>query len=195
MSVKLAKIALVPVFVLAAVSLCFAEQSVNIPVSAEIGPLASSLNVTVTRVTVADNSQTVINPPAMDFEELVHDAENHIFGARYYFYVDVGVVDNTGTNWTITHTRTDFTNGTENLNNNVNVTFTKEGSGAGQLDYVSYQNSNNKQYTKLALAGGWLRTYYGVGMGGGLDAPGVDPIPETKTAGSYAGTVTFTVSP
>ena len=103
--------------------------------------------------------------------------------------------------WTVTHTRTDFirSGGTENLNNNVNVTFVKvDNTTAAETQlsggFVSYASSNSKVVASSELTGARLRIYYGIATGSG-DAPGVAVIPASQASGAYSGTVTLTLSP
>jgi hypothetical protein len=113
-----------------------------------------------------------------------------------YYAVDVYVQDNTGQTWTLTHTRQSLKSGTNTLDNNVNVTFAKQGSESGvDLSKVSFANSNNKAYTKTDLGtGNHLRIYYGLATGS-KDAPGASPIGINQPAGTYTGSVTITLTP
>lgn len=172
------------------------SQTVN--VNAVVPTVSGGLNVTVNRV-IGD---TWTPATAINFGTLALDPVNNIFvpsDARYYA-VDIGVRDNSGTIWTLTHTRTSFRkDATNNLDSNTNVSFVKQASSSvGVVDsYVSFNNSNNKAYTKTQLGSGWLRIYYGLGTGNTTtpDAPGVTPIGLNKPAGIYAGSVTITLTP
>jgi hypothetical protein len=67
---------------------------------------------------------------------------------------------------------------------------------SSELSKFSFANSNSKAFTKAQLAGGWLRIYYGIGTGeAGKDAAGVTPIGLDTPAGTYAGSVTITLTP
>lgn len=196
------KVMLVIAMVLSMGNLCFAAQTYPITVTAYIPTVAQALSVTMTRIdslgTAApeDDQWDPWPSTAVDFGTL--DSSYGYFGTPYYYAVDVGVTDNSGTVWTLTHTRTSMQrDATNNLNNNVNVTFMKQTSSAStttQLSKVSYQNSNNVAYNKTTLAGAWLRIYYGIATGSG-DATGVTVIPIDKPAGTYTGTATITLAP
>lgn len=186
---------LVVVFLAFCATTGLAATNRTINVKATIASVSGGLNVAISKV-VGD----VFTPDsAINFGTLTFDSTYRIFrpsDGRYYA-VDIGVMDNTGTAWTLTHTRTSFKkDDTNNLDNNVNVTFMKQTSDTTgtQLRRVSFANSNNVSYTKSQLAGGWLRIYYGIASGKG-DASGVTPIGLDKPAGTYAGTVTITLTP
>ncbi len=134
----------------------------------------------------------------MDFGALTKGVDN-VFRSDIYFVVDAPVTSN-HTTWNISHTRTNFQkDASNNLNDNVNVKFVKVDNTTNaetQLanGYVSYANSQSKQYTNTDLAGSRLRIYYAIASGSG-DATGVSVITTAKASGSYAGTVTLTLSP
>jgi len=191
------KIMLVSVMVLALAVPCFAGATKTISVTATIPTIASMLNVTVSKVRASDDYWEQSGDIPINFGTLTYDTTWGVFRAAYYYAVDVGVTDTSGTIWSLTHTRTNLQkDATNNLNNNVNVTFMKQltSSSATQLSKVSYTNSNNVAYNKTQLSGGWLRIYYGIGTGSG-DAPGVLPITADNVAGTYTGSVTITLSP
>ena len=174
----------------------FAGTSQTISLNATVPTVSGGLNVVISKVTGnAWSSDTAIN-----FGTLVWDTTNKIFTAPNYYAVDVKVNDNSGTVWTLTHTRASLKkDATNNLDNNVNVSFYKETlSGTttteSLLQTLSYNNSNNVAYTKTQLGTGWLRMYYGIGTGSG-DASGVLPIGATQSAGTYTGSVTITLTP
>jgi hypothetical protein len=172
----------------------WAASSQTVTVNATVAVLTGGLSVSVSKVT-----GTVWTPAtAISFGTLVWDSVNKIFLPNCYYAVDIGVTDNTGTAWTLTHTRASLANGSSNINNKVNVSFNKQTSSttATELQKVSYANSNGIAYTKAQLSGGWLRIYYGVGTGeAGKDAPGVTPIGLDTLAGTYSGSVTITLTP
>jgi hypothetical protein len=177
---------------------CFAAASKTINVTAAVPTVAGSFTVTISKVRASDN-QFVDSGPNLPiaFGTLSVDTTNNIYKADYYYAVDVGVVDNTSTAWTVTHTRTSLQkDSSTNLNMNVNVTFMKQTSSTTgtQLDKVVYNASNSKSFTKAQLSGGWLRVYYGIATGKG-DAPNAVPIPLSQTAGTYSGTVTLSLAP
>jgi len=173
----------------------WAASSSTVTVTANVPPVTGGLSVTVSRVTgtvwSADTS--------IGFGTLVWDTVNKIFLPDRYYAVDVAVVDNTGTAWTLTHTRASLANGTNNLNDKVNVSFIKKvATGTETVDkYLSFGNSNSIAYTKAALGTGWLRVYYGIGTGSLTkpDATGVTPIGLDTPTGTYTGSVTYTLTP
>lgn len=172
----------------------WAASSATVTVNATVPTVTGGLTVTVSKVT----GTVWTAATSISFGTLVWDTVNSIFLPASYFAVDVGVTDNSGTAWTVTHTRASLANGTNNLNNKVNVSFNKQTSStvATELQKVSYANSNSIAYTKAQLAGGWLRIYYGVGTGEpGKDAAGVTPIGLDTPAGTYTGSVTITLTP
>lgn len=168
--------------------------SQTVTVSATVPTLASGLSVTVSKVV----GTVFSSASAISFGTLELDPVNNIYAPadKSYYALDIGVQDNSGTVWTVTHTRNSLANGTNNLNDKVNVTFNKQtsGSAASELQKVSFADSNSVAYTKTALAGGWLRIYYGLGTGTG-DATGVTPIGLDTPAGTYTGSVTITLTP
>lgn len=180
------------VLLIALGTLCFAADTKNVEVKA-IVPQQNSLTVTVSKVT-----GTVWTPAtAVDFGSLVFDTTNNIFTAGgSYYAMDIGVNSNAG-DWTVTHKATSVTNGTDTLDDNINVTFMKQTSPATgtELDKLSYANSNDKAYTKAELSGGWLRICYSLAAGDGSDAPGAVPIAGIKNHGNYQGGITITLTP
>jgi hypothetical protein len=198
--------------------LCFASDTKSFTVKANIPTVNPSFDITFYQITPsADCTSDSWGPGSstsslLDFGTLQWDSKYKIFRGQYYGAVDVGVRDNTGTNWTITHTVTYFshtTNPTYDLNNNVNVSFNKcvddckDPGEQIELAKVSYfPGSNGMQFTKSQLSGGWLRIYYGIATGlkqdsGACkrDAPEVVPVTADKPAGQYQGRVTLTLTP
>jgi len=197
-----------------------ALKTQNINVYASIPSTANGLDVQIRKVIPgAQASCSVSAAPdtwdptplsEMRFGTLTFDNTNKIFKGSYYFAVDVGVNDNTGTEWTIAHTilqsiQRDTTN---NLNSNVNVTFMRQtitNTSGTQLAKVSFAESGTKSYSKTQLkegaTQGWLRIYYGIGTGNKVvdqcpdDAPNVLPIGMDKPYGDYAGAATLTLTP
>lgn len=172
----------------------WASASQTVTVNAAVPAVSGGLTVDISKVTgtVWAKGQSTIN-----FGTLVWDNTNKIFLPASYFAVDIGVKDNS-TNWTLTHTRASLAKGSDNLNNKVNVAFVKQTSDTTDepLQKVSFGDSNGIAYNKAALAGGWLRIYYGVGTGeAGKDAAGVTPIGLDTPAGTYTGSVTITLTP
>jgi len=172
----------------------WAASSQTVTVNATVPTVTGGLTVSVSKVT----GDVWTAASSISFGTLVWDTVNKIFLPASYYAVDVGVTDNSGTAWTVTHTRASLANGTNNLNNKVNVSFNKQTSStvSTELQKVSFANSNNVAYTKAQLAGGWLRIYYGIGTGeSGKDAPGVTPIGLDTPAGTYTGSITITLTP
>ena len=175
--------------------------STNIRIAATIGE-THQMNVGLSRVASAGATPTVVSDltgTGMDFGTLIQDPTDHNFRTPVYFYIDAPVVSNK-TGWTITHSATDFAkDGTNNLNDNTNVTFVKATStGEAALSsggLISYTTAKTRAAIAQAeLTGGWLRIYYGIAQGSG-DATGVSVITTAKPIGNYAGTVTLTLSP
>lgn len=167
--------------------------SQTVTVNATVPVKTGGLTVGINKVT---GSVWTPNQTAIAFGTLTWDSINSIFLPASYYAVDIGVVDNTGTAWTVTHTRNSLANGTNNIDNKVNVSFNKQTSDTAStlLQKVSFGNSNSIAYTKAQLTGGWLRIYYGIGTGSG-DATGVTPIGLDTPAGTYTGSVTITLTP
>jgi hypothetical protein len=175
--------------------LCYAASTQTVNVRAVVPPL-NGLSVSISRV----QGTTWTTATSIDFGTLDFDNTFKIFRAPFYYAVDCGVNDNSGNTWTVTHTRTNLANGNQTLNNKVNVNFVRQDDkDTGVIltgGQVSYEDSNNKAYTKTQLNNGasWLRIYYGVGTGSG-DNPGVTPIDATQQAGTYRGSVTISLTP
>ncbi|MFA4993664.1 MAG: hypothetical protein WC571_06855 [Candidatus Omnitrophota bacterium] len=173
----------------------WAAASRTVSVNATVPTMTGGLTVTVSKVTgtVWTTASTI------SFGTLTWDTVNNIFLPASYYAVDVGVTDNSGTVWTLTHTRVSLQkDATNNLNGKVNVSFNKQTSSSvgTELAKYSYANSQNIAYTKTQLSGGWLRIYYGIGTGqAGKDATGVTPIGMDTPAGTYTGSVTITLTP
>lgn len=186
-------------------TLCFAAATKTIAVSATIPAVAQAMDVTISEVNATTNvfSNSSSSTP-IAFGTLIYNPTLHIFlPDNKYFAVDIGVTDNSGSIWTLTHTRTNVANGGNNLNSNINVSFVKQTSSTAftPLQKVTYGNSNSVQYNKTALAGGWLRIYYGIATGntdpinGEVDATGASPITTSNLTGIYSGMVTITLAP
>jgi hypothetical protein len=213
----LRKITLVTVVILCLSGyICFAANTQNISVTASIPQVTNGLDIGISKITpgascTAPDTWTP-NQSSIAFGALTWDTTYKIFKAAQYYAVDIGVINNGGTNWTLTHTRTNLQKDTtNNLNNNVNVTFMKQLSSATgtELQKVTYGESNNVAYTKSQLVGteggvtkqGWLRIYYGIATGdqdptNGCpdDAANAVPIGTDKPYGTYTGAVTITLS-
>jgi hypothetical protein len=185
--------------VFAVVAFCatnaLAASSQTVTVNATVPTKAGGLSVKVSKV-VGDVWTTA---STISFGTLTWDPTNKIFAPDCYYAVDVSVEDNSGTAWTLTHTRAALANGSNNVNNKVNVSFMKKTlTGTETVDkLLSYTDSQNVNYTKTALGAGWLRIYYGIGMGNTAkpDATGVTPIGLDTPAGTYTGSVTITLTP
>jgi opacity protein-like surface antigen len=176
-----------------------------ITVNATVPTVTGGLSVVVSKVIGTDFTPAT----SMSFGTLVLDPDNHIFipADKSYYAVDIGVSDNTGTDWRVTQARASMVRPAGgNIDNKVNVTFVKQTSSTvgTELKKVSFNASNATVYTKTQLAGGWLRIYYGIGTGGTvgnvpggtpLDASDVTPIGLDTPAGTYTGSVTITLAP
>jgi len=133
----------------------------------------------------------------------------------FYYAVDVSVLDNKHTTWTITHNVTSFNGAVagSNLNYNVNVGFDKVIAGTGGANDTDknivkkvFANSNGVTITKAQLMDGtkqgWLRIYYGLATGKttdknpdcSVDATGALPILSSQSPGEYRSKVTLTLS-
>jgi len=191
-------IAIAAILVFCFNSLCLAAQSKTINVTASVPTISSGLNVSVARIDATTGVWGPADPNnPIDFGTLTLDPAYSVFRPKYYYAVDVGIIDNTGTAWTVTHTRNSIQrDSVNNLDSNVNVTFMKQTSSttANDLSKVSFANSNNISYTKSQLNNGWLRIYYGIASGQG-DATGVSAIGLDKPAGTYTGSVVITMTP
>jgi len=181
----------------------------TLAVTATVNTVNDGLSLGLNKVVPAAGGDTWTPVPitsGMAFGTLTLDPDYKIFKAANYFAVDVGVLDNSGSTWTLTHTvqsvKKDATN---NLDSNINVTFVKQKTNTTYDDLtggkVTFAGSNNKAYTKTQLTGGWLRIYYGIATGntdstkGVVDNPGATPITLEKPAGTYTGSVTITLAP
>ncbi|MFA5199281.1 MAG: hypothetical protein WC432_07050 [Candidatus Omnitrophota bacterium] len=169
----------------------FASTSQTVNVSATV-PTTNGLSVDIHKVIgSAWTTATAIN-----FGTLTWDSTDNIFrpldGAS--FVLDVNITENSGTSWTVTHNRSSLVSGSNNIDNNVNVSFVKATtSSESDLEKVSFYNSDGKIFTKETLSDGWLRIYYGIASGSD-DASGVTPLGASTVAGTYTGSVTLTLS-
>lgn len=182
------------VLILVMASVCLAQDSANgtVVVAVDI-PQQQSLSISIAKV--EGNVWTKVN--GLEFGDLVYDEVNQIFTSRSYFAVDLQIIANTPT-WSIIHTCTSVTNGTTNLDKNLNVVFVnqKTADSAEEIEKVSYSTSNGKSLSKSKFSqGGWLRVYYGLATGDiAKDAPGVTPLINSNSAGAYNGNVSFTLT-
>lgn len=168
-----------------------ADDTETFGISATIDTM-SQLDVTISRVDNATGDWTTAS--SVDFGTLTWDSTYDVFRADCYYAVDVGIVDNSGS-WTLTHTGGFITNGTDFLDDNINVVFMNQidDLNATELDKLSYTNAKGKILYPADITG-WLRIYYGVGTGDVDDAPGVTPIGLDKSPGTYTGTITLTLT-
>jgi hypothetical protein len=168
-----------------------------ITVSATVPTETGGLTVTVNKV-VGDVWTTA---SSIGFGTLDLDPVNNIFtpADKGYYAVDIGVADNTGTDWRISHARGSLVRSAGgNIDNKVNVTFVKQTgkTTTAWSEMYTFGESAGKVYTKTQLAGGWLRIYYGIATGqAGKDAANATPIGLDTPAGTYTGSVTITLSP
>ncbi len=213
------------VLALALTTPCFAApvKTKTINVTATVPTLNDGLSVALYKITPSavdctganDTWPAAPNATSIAFGTLVRSGTYNIWMGSVYYAMDVAVLDNSGTAWTVTHTRTAITNGAGlHLNNNVNAVFYK-------LVYdptthkmipveppiykIRYADSNGKTVTKTQAAGMSFRIYYGIATGIGpsdpnphgctTDAAANMAIPLTQTAGAYQGQVTLTLTP
>jgi len=185
-----------------------AAKTQTLAVSATVSTVSNGLSLGLSRVVpgtggAQDNWTVVPITNGLAFGSLTLDPTYKVFKAAYYYALDIGILDNSGSAWTITHTMVSVANGNNNLNDNINVTFDKQltSTSAANLSKNTLATSNNKAFTKAQLAGGWLRIYYGIATGntdpanGTIDNPGALPITLDKPAGTYSGSVTITMTP
>lgn len=200
------------------VSELFAAKIQTFTVSANVPTLSTGLDTSLSKVvptdcTGANDTNWTSGQTAIAFGTLTFDSQFKIFRAPHYYVWDIGVLDNSGTIWTLTHTKQSVANGTgtANLDNNINVVFAKTnktptGGTEANLDKVTFANSGSKAYTKTQIgAGNWLRIYYGIASGIGPTTPNPNNctsdaadnmvIDMTKPSGSYGGSVTITLTP
>lgn len=170
----------------------------NIRIAASIGEL-HQMTVGLLKVTAA--GQTPVSDlvgTGMDFGLLTKNVNNYLVSDAF-FIVDTTVVSN-HTTWNIAHTATDFTNGSVNLNGNVNVTFVKVNNATNDESllsngYVSYTTAKSKTILNTDLGTGFrLRIYYAIPNINTGNASGVATIPMSQATGSYVGTVILTLS-
>jgi hypothetical protein len=168
----------------------FAATSQTVNVSATV-PTTNGLSISIHKIV----GSTWSDASAISFGTLVWNSTNSMFlpADGEYYALDVNVTNNSSS-WTVTHTRNSLASGSNNMDNNVNVTFVKAtDTDESQLQKVSFNNSQGVAYAKSALSGGWLRIYYGIATGSG-DASGVSILGASTVAGTYTGSVTLTLS-
>jgi hypothetical protein len=204
--VKMKNILICMIFVVVAFCATTNALAITTPVSAPAITVSATVPVISggLSVTVSKYIGTVGTPvsAAMPFGNLVLGS-NGVFAPSDggYYGVDIGVTDNTGTNWQLQHVATWLarTSGTAaNINNKVNVTFSKQltGTSTEWQEKYTYGEALSKSYTKSLLTGGWLRIYYGIATGeAGKDATNATPIGLDTPSGTYSGTVTITLAP
>ncbi|MDD3275129.1 MAG: hypothetical protein PHN16_05200, partial [Candidatus Omnitrophica bacterium] len=170
----------------------FAATSQTVNVSATV-PTTNGLSVSVHKIIGTVWSEAA----AINFGTLEWDSELSMFlpADGEYYALDVKIDNNSGTDWTVSHAHQSLSSGTNNLDNNVNVTFVKVANSdeaESPLEKVSFASSN-KSYAKSTLLNSWLRIYYGISTGS-EDATGVTPLGASTVAGTYTGSVTLTLS-
>lgn len=178
--------------VIALTTACFAQESKVVDVKAYV-PQQSGLSISVSKV-VGTNWTT--GQTNIDFGSLLFDAQNNIFTGTAYYAVDIGVNSNAAS-WQLKHETTPISNGTETLDENINVVFMKQldDYNATELLKVNFAESNGRVFYRNQLRDGWLRIYYGLATGEtGKDAANAKPIAPTKTFGNYQGTVKITLT-
>lgn len=200
---KTMMILLAAIMVLGLGKLSFASVARRVDVVATI-PSMHSLSVDISKVDTPGDAWHS-GQSSIDFGTLYFDTAWHVFRARCYYAVDVGVAS-TQADWSVVHNKEWVAHTTMrqyNLDSNINVSFMKQldSTHDQQIEKVAYLNSYGKVFTKAQLSGGWLRIYYGIATGntdpanGFVDAPGTSPITIDKPAGTYRGYVTLTLIP
>ncbi len=170
---------------------CLAQTTLAVDVNVNA---VVSLDVTISPISVSDGSWG--SPvTSVDFGTLTLDTAVMSYKADNYYAADINISVNTGA-WTFTHTTSPVTNGTENLDNHINVTFMQQitDSMALPLAYHSYATSNTFSYVEPSALTKWIRIYYSI-ANGSTDNPGVSVIDSLQPAGTYTGTVTLAVTP
>ena len=188
---KLLKATGLMISLLGLAGLAFAAPISNSYIISASIPADDELNIGITKVEgTTETTETAIN-----FGELTFDSDLGIYLPSCYYYVDASVTSN-ATNWTLAHTATTLTNGADNLDGNVKVTFVKKNSsGETDLDVTNYADSNGITYAKSTFAAGdWLKVYYGIATTSDTTI-GLEPVGLDKTPGSYSGQVTYTLTP
>lgn len=200
---KISKILGVAIILAGLAGLAFGNDTTTKLISASISA-QDGLDVTISKINAngtgdpSDDTWIPGNQSSMAFGALTFNPTHSIFMASHYFAVDVGVNSNTA-NWTLSHTTSSIGNGAgSNLDSNVNTTFVKQLDSltTGWENKYSFANSNGIAYNKTQLSGGWLRIYYGIATGDPAypDNTGVSVITMEKSAGSYSGTITLTLT-
>ncbi len=173
-------------------SLSFAADAQILTPKAAIPP-TSGLSVSVSKI--VGNTWTP-GQASINFGSLVYNLENNMMMGSCYYAADVGVSSNAA-NWQIKHETTSIANGSDTLDENINVVFMRQIDdwNAAELLKVNFAESNGKVFSKSTLSGGWLRIYYGLATGEiGKDAPNAKPVGTLKTFGNYQGTVKITLT-
>ncbi len=174
------------------IPISFAADAQLLTPKADIPP-TSALNVSVSKI--VGNTWTT-GQSSIDFGTLFYKFEYKSFISACYYAIDVGVSSN-ALNWQVKHETTSMSNGSETMDENINVVFMKQldDRNAIELLKVNFAESNGKVFNKSQLTDGWLRIYYGVATGkAGDDAPNAKPIGASKTFGNYQGTVKITMT-
>lgn len=173
------------------ISFSYAADSQVLTPKAVIPP-ASALSVKVFKI-VGD---TWTDASSIDFSSLVFNSKYGIFTSACYYAVDV-VVNSNAADWQVKHETTAIANGSETLDENINVTFANKKTADWNLELlkVNFAESNGKVFSKNTLAGGQLRIYYGLATGDkAVDAPNATPVVASKNFGNYKGTVKITLT-
>ena len=98
----------------------FAADTETFNISATINSM-SQLNVDISRIDLPSETWHS-GQSSVNFGTLIWNDTYNIYLANNYYAVDVGVVNNAGS-WTLQHASTSLTNGTDDLDDNVNVVF------------------------------------------------------------------------
>jgi hypothetical protein len=171
----------------------FAGDTTNTLIVAADIPDQNGLTVTLSKV----QGSTRTAAGSLEFGNLVYNPEKKVFGSDSYYVLDVGINSNTA-DWALTHLTTSVSNGLNNLDSNINVTFMrqKDADNGTEIARLSYADSDKKVFKKAELEGGWLRIYYGIATGDPQkDAPGAKPVMLGFTPGIYKGKIDVTLTP
>ncbi len=183
----------VVILIFGLISISFAAGDAQVLTPQAVIPPTSGVSVSVSKIV---GTTWTVEQTSIDFGSLVYNFEYKTFIGACYYAIDVGVVSN-APNWQIKHETTSMSNGSETLDENINVVFMKQldKNNATELQKVNFAESNGKVFNKGQLVDGWLRIYYGIATGEeGKDAPNAKPVSPGKTFGNYQGTVKITLT-
>lgn len=160
-------------------------------------PQTQGLSIAISRVRNINGQEVWTPAQEISFDDLEYNSENHIFLAKSYYVVDVGVNSNAST-WTISYNATSIV-GPNNykLDHHVNLVGVKQKTDSEYtvIGRAAYGDALSFVITKSQLDGGWLRLYYGIATGdSSVDSPNTTPITTDVPAGIYTGSITITLT-